>query len=97
MSFTLTPRFYIKWYHAGTTYDYSTTLVPVRQEEIAMNYPQIKTYTTKENVEKFKYIAEQHNRNSSKELEMLVKKHIAAYEQEHGVTTVPDPHELGGG
>lgn len=62
-----------------------------------MNYPQIKTYTTKENVEKFRYIATQNNRNSSKELEMLVKQHIATYEAEHGEIPLPDHDPVGGG
>ena len=46
---------------------------------------------------KIRYIAAQNHRKINDELRLIINKHIAAYEQEHGVITVPDPHELGGG
>lgn len=55
-----------------------------------MSFPQLKTYTTEENRQKFKYIAEQNKRNISKELEYLVEKHIQEYEAEHGKIQTPE-------
>ena len=55
-----------------------------------MNFPQLKTYTTESNKEKFKYIAEKNKRKVSKELEILVENHIKAYEAEHGPIPLPE-------
>lgn len=46
--------------------------------------PQLKTYTDKETVKKFAYIAKEENRTMSKQLEYLVKLEIKKYEQEKG-------------
>lgn len=49
-----------------------------------MGYPQLKTYTKEITRDKFKYIADKNKRNASKELELLVEKHIENYEKENG-------------
>lgn len=46
--------------------------------------PQLKTYTDKETVKKFAYIAKEQNRTMSKQLEFLVKTEIKKYETERG-------------
>ena len=39
--------------------------------------------------EKLRYIAEKNSRSLNKEIEFLVKKHVEAYEKEHGAIAVP--------
>lgn len=39
--------------------------------------------------EKLRFIAEQNSRSINKEIEFIVKRHIDAYEKEHGEITVP--------
>ncbi|MGN8874602.1 Arc family DNA-binding protein [Pseudoflavonifractor sp. HCP28S3_F10] len=39
--------------------------------------------------EKLRYIAAQNSRSLNKEIEYLVKKHVEAYEKEHGPIAVP--------
>lgn len=51
---------------------------------MASKKPQLKTYTTKEIIEKFNHIADAENRSVSKQLEYIVKKEIQKYEKEHG-------------
>lgn len=46
---------------------------------------------------KVRAIAEKEGRPISTQYERIVRDWITAYEQEHGVITVPDQHELGGG
>lgn len=44
----------------------------------------IKTYTTKENLLKMKYIAKYNKRSVSKELVFIIEKYIAEFEKENG-------------
>lgn len=46
--------------------------------------PVIKANTTEENIAKMKTIAKYNKRSLAKELEMIVEKHIAEFEKEHG-------------
>ena len=46
---------------------------------------------------KVRAIAESEGRPISMQYERIVRDWITDYEQEHGVITVPDPHELWGG
>ena len=46
--------------------------------------PIIAVRTTKEIIEKMKFIADENNRSVSKEVEMLIKKHIKRYEEDNG-------------
>lgn len=46
--------------------------------------PVIKANTTEENIIKMKTIAKYNKRSMAKELEMIVEKHIADFENEHG-------------
>lgn len=46
--------------------------------------PVIKANTTDENIAKMKTIAKYNKRSLAKELEMIVEKHIAEFEKEHG-------------
>ena len=39
-------------------------------------------------MDKLKYIAEYNGRSANKEIEQLIRKHIAEYESEHGVIEV---------
>ena len=39
--------------------------------------------------EKLRYIAEKNSRSLNKEIEFLVKKHVEAYETDHGAIAVP--------
>ena len=34
--------------------------------------------------QKFRYVAESEGRSANKEIEQFIKKHVAAYEKEHG-------------
>lgn len=52
--------------------------------------PVIAIRTSPEIVEKIKYIAEKQNRSTSKEIEMLIKKHIETYEQYNGEIKTED-------
>lgn len=46
--------------------------------------PIIKANTSYENISKMKVIASANKRSVAKELEWLIERHIAEYEQEHG-------------
>lgn len=46
--------------------------------------PVIKVRTNSNNVVKIKTIAKHHKKSVSKEIEMLIEKHIEAFEKEHG-------------
>ncbi len=58
-----------------------------------MNFPQLKTYTSKTNVEKMKIIAHNNKRAVSKELEYIVEKHIEEYESEYGEIIISETQE----
>lgn len=51
------------------------------------NLPVMKTRTTEENIDKMKFIAEYNKRSLSKELELIIEKHIKDFEKEHGEIT----------
>lgn len=44
-------------------------------------------------LEKFKVVAKENGRSVNKEIEMLVKNSVSAYEKEHGPIPLPDPSE----
>ncbi len=46
--------------------------------------PKFTLRTDRETLEKFRYIADNNFRTVNKELEMLMLRHIADYEREHG-------------
>ena len=46
--------------------------------------PIIAVRTTEEIIEKMKFIAEENGRSVSKEVEMIIKKHIKRYEEDNG-------------
>ena len=46
-------------------------------------------------LEKFKVVAKENGRSVNKEIEMLVKNSVSAYEKEHGPIPLPDPSEEG--
>lgn len=46
--------------------------------------------TEAELLKKLRFVAEYEGRSANKELEILVKRHIAAYEKEHGKITVSE-------
>lgn len=54
--------------------------------------PKFTLRTDRETLEKFRYVADNNFRTVNKELEMLMQRHIAEYEQEHG----PIPVTVGG-
>ncbi len=51
--------------------------------------PRIVTYTTPEDLEKFKVIAKEHNRSMSNFLTDLISKAIKEYEKENGPIPLP--------
>jgi len=48
------------------------------------NLPQFTLRINLDLLEKLRYVAKQNSRSATKEIEMLIKKHIAEFEQEHG-------------
>ena len=44
----------------------------------------------RDQLDKLKYIAEANARSANREIELLIRKHIADYESEHGVIEVND-------
>lgn len=52
--------------------------------------PKFTLRTSREILEKFRYIADDNFRTVNKELEMLMQKHIAEYERKHGEIRLPD-------
>ena len=48
------------------------------------NMPKFTLRVDQQTLEKLRYIADNNFRTVNKELEMLIKSHIAAYEKEHG-------------
>lgn len=48
------------------------------------NKPIIAVRTTDEIIQKIKYISDENGRSASKEVEMLIKKHIKRYEEDNG-------------
>lgn len=48
------------------------------------NKPIIAVRTTDDIIEKMKHIADENGRSVSKEVEMLIKKHIKRYEEDNG-------------
>ena len=48
------------------------------------NKPIIAVRTTDDIIEKMKFIADENGRSVSKEVEMLIKKHIKRYEEDNG-------------
>ncbi len=59
--------------------------------------PSLQITLEPETFAKLEYIQAATRRSKSNLGRYIVEQYIAAYEQEHGVITVPDPHELGGG
>lgn len=58
--------------------------------------PIIRVRTNEDNIVKMKTIAKAHKRSMSKEIEMLIERHIAEFETEHGkieIYTMP-PKEI---
>ena len=51
------------------------------------NLPVMRTRTTEKNIDKMKFIAEYNKRSLSKELVMIIEKHIEDFEKEHGEIT----------
>ena len=52
------------------------------------------TFRTSQSIlDKLRYIADDHFRTVDKELEMLVKQHIADYESEHGEIKIPSDND----
>lgn len=56
--------------------------------------PQFVIRTEQEVLDKLAYIAEQHERSSTQEIVYLIKRHIKAYESEHGEIQLPTPSDL---
>lgn len=58
--------------------------------------PIIKANTSDENIIKMKYIAKWNKRSLAKELEYIVEKHIAEFEEEHGTIEIDwmSPQEI---
>lgn len=54
------------------------------------NLPKFTLRTDKVTLEKFRFIADDNFRTVNKELEMLMQKHIAEYEAQHGEIKLPD-------
>ena len=54
---------------------------------VSYNYPLRLDDTLRE---KLRYIAEENSRSLNKEIEFLVKQHVAAYEKEHGEIPLPE-------
>ncbi len=52
--------------------------------------PVIKANTSQDNIAKMKVIAEYNKRSVAKELELIIEKHIAEFEREHGEIPVPE-------
>lgn len=57
------------------------------------NLPKFTLRTDRETLEKFRYVADNNFRTVNKELEMLMQKHIADYEREHGPIVLPENQE----
>lgn len=54
------------------------------------NKPIIAVRTTDEIIEKMKIIAEENNRSVSKEVELLIKRHIKRYEEDNGIIKIEE-------
>ena len=54
------------------------------------NKPIIAVRTTDDIIEKMKFIADENGRSVSKEVEMLIKKHIKRYEEDNGEIKITD-------
>lgn len=54
------------------------------------NLPKFTLRTDKVTLEKFRFIADDNFRTVNKELEMLMQKHIAEYEAQHGEIKLPE-------
>ena len=52
--------------------------------------PKFTMRVSQEMLDKLRYIADDNFRTMNKELEMLIAKHIADYEREHGLIVVPE-------
>lgn len=52
--------------------------------------PYMQARTDQSIIDKMQHIAKNNSRSLSKEIEFLCKKHIAAYELEHGEIILPD-------
>lgn len=52
------------------------------------NKPQILVRTTEEIKSKLEHIAAEQNRSASKEVELLIKKHIKRYEEDNGTIEI---------
>ena len=52
------------------------------------NKPQMLVRTTDEIKQKTEYIANENNRSVSKEIELLIKKHIKRYEEDNGTIEI---------
>jgi len=57
---------------------------------MASNLPQFTYRTDRETLDKLKVISEYNFRTVNKEVDLLVKRHIAEYEAEHGEIVVPE-------
>lgn len=57
------------------------------------NLPKFTLRTDRITLEKFRFIADNNFRTVNRELEMLMQKHIASYEQQHGEIKVPQEVE----
>ncbi|MGF6990389.1 hypothetical protein M2150_001650 [Lachnospiraceae bacterium PM6-15] len=56
---------------------------------MASKLPQFTVRTSDDVLYKVRYIAEYNGRSANKEVEQLIKKHISAFEKEHGEISVP--------
>lgn len=57
------------------------------------NKPIIVIRTTEEIKKKIEYVAEENNRSTSKEIELLVKKYLKRYEEDNGEIKIDDLSE----
>jgi hypothetical protein len=55
--------------------------------------PHFALRTSRQLMNKFKYVAEYNGRSANKELEQLVKQHVGQFEQAHGVIPLRDDEE----
>ena len=54
------------------------------------NLPKFTLRTDRVTLEKFRFVADNNFRTVNRELEMLMQRHIAEYEKEHGEIRVPE-------
>lgn len=52
--------------------------------------PHFAVRVDRELLEKFKYVAEYNARSANRELELLMRKHVADFESEHGKIDIPE-------